>query len=260
VEEHFYLALAVLLPLAARRRVSPRLIIAVLAAVLVAALALRVHGALTGTGDVELQWRSHFRVDSLAAGVLLAALSVHRPALWQRLLGHRWAWIAVTGVGVAVLAVVGKESIPGTTIGFTVAHLTAAAFLLALYEARWVPRARPITVPLAALGRYAYGVYIWHFAAAHVVLGPAYEDGTPLVQALKYGAAIAVGVLATVLVEQPVLRLRDRLLSDRRTEAPRATAVQTVRRPDGCSLSLPRCSASLSAVSSAGVTAAVRLL
>ena len=29
---------------------------------------------------------------------------------------------------------------------------------------------------------------------------------------MKYGAAIAVGVLATVAVEKPVLRLRDRLL------------------------------------------------
>ena len=38
-----------------------------------------------------------------------------------------------------------------------------------------------------------------------------YHQGTPVVQVIKYGSAITVGVLATVLVERPVLRLRDRL-------------------------------------------------
>ena len=68
---------------------------------------------------------------------------------------------------------------------------------------------------MAALGRYSYGIYIWHIAAAHFVLGVlpggGYHQATPVVQVIKYGSAITVGVLATVLVERPVLRLRDRL-------------------------------------------------
>src|SRR3954453_276119 len=75
VEEHFYLVLAVLFPCFARRRGSPRLLVGVLVGVLVAALALRIWGTTLGVSEVRLQWRTHFRVDSLAAGVLLAGLS-----------------------------------------------------------------------------------------------------------------------------------------------------------------------------------------
>ena len=87
VEEHFYLLLAVLFPLFARRRFSPRLLVAVLVGVLVASLALRGIGVATGVSEVQLQWRTHFRMDSLAAGVLLAVLRVHTPAAFDRLAG-----------------------------------------------------------------------------------------------------------------------------------------------------------------------------
>jgi len=78
-----------------------------------------------------------------------------------------------------------------------------------------VPRARWITAPVALLGRYSYGIYIWHVFAAQIALGWVgldWEASTPLAQAVKYGAAIALGVAATLLVERPVLRLRDRLV------------------------------------------------
>src|SRR5215218_7268032 len=79
VEEHFYLALALLFPLFARRKGSPRTLAAILVGVLVAALALRFWGAMDGVSDVRLQWRTHFRVDGIAAGLLLALISVHWP-------------------------------------------------------------------------------------------------------------------------------------------------------------------------------------
>jgi peptidoglycan/LPS O-acetylase OafA/YrhL len=67
---------------------------------------------------------------------------------------------------------------------------------------------------MAMLGRYSYGIYIWHIFAASVALSlfPGREPTGALVQIVEYGAAIAVGVLATVAVEKPVLRLRERLL------------------------------------------------
>ena len=83
---------------------------------------------------------------------------------------------------------------------------------------------------MAALGRYSYGIYIWHLFAAQVALdllpGMAWESTSPAAQAVKYSAAIGIGVLATVLVEKPALRLRERLVparADRRTAAPRVS-------------------------------------
>jgi peptidoglycan/LPS O-acetylase OafA/YrhL len=216
VEEHFYLILAVFFPLFARRRASLRLLVGVLVGVLVASLALRGIGAAAGVSDVRLQWRTHFRMDSLAAGVLLAVLRTHAPATFERLLRRRWMWAGLTAGGVAFIAEVGKDGVLGSTLGYTVAYVTGAAFLLLLHGAAWVPRAGWLSRPLAALGRYSYGIYIWHVFAAQSVLGwlpgLGYDSTTPLAQLVKYGAATAAGVLATVVVERPALRLRDRLL------------------------------------------------
>jgi peptidoglycan/LPS O-acetylase OafA/YrhL len=215
VEEHFYLALAVLYPRFARRRGSPRALVGIVVGILVAALALRIWGSIHGVSDVRLQWRTHFRVDALAMGVLLAVVSVHWPETFDRLLRLRWLWAAVTVLGVDYLVDTGKEGPLGSTVGFTVAYVTAAAFLLLLYRAAWLHRVRLLSGPLAALGRYSYGVYIWHIFAAHTVLdllpGIGWESRSALALAIKYAAAIGVGVLATALVEKPALRLRERL-------------------------------------------------
>lgn len=225
VEEHFYLALAVLFPLFARRRGTPRLLVSVLAGVLVAALVLRIWGAAAGVSEVRLQWRTHFRVDSLTAGVLLAAVSVHWPERFERLRRRRGLLLGVLAAGTAHLALVGKSGPLGTTIGFTVAWCTAAALLLLVYRAAWVPRARWLSVPMAALGRYSYGIYIWHLFAASLALelvpGWTYRSTSAGAEVLEYAAGITVGVLATVAVEKPVLRLRERLLPapDRGTRA-----------------------------------------
>jgi peptidoglycan/LPS O-acetylase OafA/YrhL len=215
VEEHFYLVLATLYPLAARRRWSPKALAGVLIGVLLAALLLRIWGAGHGVSDVRLQWRTHFRVDALAAGVLLAVLSVHWPERFDRLVRLRWLWAAGTALGIAFLVEFGKDGRVGSTVGFTVAYLTAAAFLLLLYRVGWIRRVRWLSAPLAALGRYSYGIYIWHVFAAHVALGLLTGIGMASTRgwqlAVTYGAAISIGVLATVLVEKPVLRLRDRI-------------------------------------------------
>src|SRR4051794_4803347 len=215
VEEHFYLVLAVLFPLFVRRPGSLKLLARILLGVLVAALAFRLTGSLAGVSDTRLQWRTHFRVDSLAAGVLLAVVSVRWPQRFEALLRLRRLWLGVLVLGVVFLATVGKSGPVGSTLGFTVAYLTAAAVLLLLYQATWVPRLRWATAPVAALGRYSYGIYIWHVFAAQVALGRVdldYDASTPGALAVKYGVAIAVGMAATALVERTVLALRDRIV------------------------------------------------
>jgi peptidoglycan/LPS O-acetylase OafA/YrhL len=155
-------------------------------------------------------------MDALAAGVLLAVVQVHAPSAFDRLLRWRWLWAAATAGGVCVLAHVGNTGPVGATLGYTVAYLTGAAFLLLLHGAAWVPRAGVLTRPLAALGRYSYGIYIWHLFAAELALrwlpGLAPDSSSPLAQLVKYAAAILAGVVVTRLLERPALRLRERLV------------------------------------------------
>jgi peptidoglycan/LPS O-acetylase OafA/YrhL len=229
VEEHFYLGLAVLFPLFARRGGSVKVLVAALVGVLVTAVALRYAGAASGVSETRLQWRTHFRMDSLAAGLLLAVVRVHAPTAFARLARQRLLWAVLLAEGVRLLVGMGKDDALGSVLGFTVAYATAAAFLLLLYDAAWVTRLRWLTSPVAALGRYSYGIYIWHIFAAQLALGRLgmeYSTGTPLAQAVKYGAAITAGITATVLLERPALRLRDRLVPSARPAEPAPESVE----------------------------------
>ena len=238
VEEHFYLALALLVPLFARRRGSPRLLGGILVAILAGALALRFWAALHGVGDVEIQWRTHFRADSLAAGVLLALVSVQWPERFEALRRQRLQLTAVLALGVAWLVDVDRESFAGSTAGYTIAYVTGAALLLLVYGAEWVPRARLISEPVAFLGRYSYGIYIWHVFAAEVamdLLGQPLGSTEPWAVVVRYGVSFAVGFVATAVVEKPILRLRDRWLPAR--ERPRPEARPEPARGEGVGVS-----------------------
>ena len=215
VEEHFYLALAVLFPLLARRRVNPRVLVGLLVGVLLAALLFRVGGVLVGETAVRLQWRTWFRMDALAAGVLLATVSVYWPGAFDRMSRWRWLWAGLTVLGGWWLVAIGKDGVLGETLGYTVSYLTATAFLLTLHGASWVPRTRWLAQGVAAMGRYSYGIYIWHVLAAQLLTGwlpgMGYRTPTPAAQLAKYAAAITLGIVMTLIVERPMLRLRDRL-------------------------------------------------
>ena len=215
VEEQFYLVVALLLPLAARRRVRPRTVAAVLTTALVVALALRIAATARGWDPVDVQWQLQFRADSLAAGMLLAWLRVHRREAFDALHRRRRSLLAVLAGGTAWLALVDKETPLGTSLGYTVAWVWAATVLLLVLDARWVPRAGWVSRPMAALGRNSYGIYVWHVLAAQLAveaLGRDYADGGGVNLLVKYAAAVVVGVGATQLVERPSLWLRDRLV------------------------------------------------
>jgi peptidoglycan/LPS O-acetylase OafA/YrhL len=234
VEEHFYLALALLFPVFARRKGSPRALATILVGLLVAALALRCWGAFHGVSEVRLQWRTHYRIDGLSAGVLLALVGVHWPERFEQLRRQRALLTGVLALGVLWLVEIGKDGVLGSTLGYTVAYLTGAALLLLVYKARWVERARWATAPVAFLGRYSYGIYIWHIFAAGIAMklaGWTPHAPEPAAVLVRYAVAITVGALATAVVEKPVLRLRDRILParDGRRGSP-APAVRTAPR------------------------------
>ncbi|WP_375422240.1 acyltransferase family protein [uncultured Sphingomonas sp.] len=203
VEEHFYLGAALLIP-AMYRHGGYRCVERGLLAVMVACLLLRLVAVAAGVPLLHLQWQTQYRLDAPAFGVLLASLSLHRPAAFAALGHARRQWLALTLVGTIALAI-GGDGAFRHGIGFTIAYLAAGAFLIATIGCRVPPALSWTGGRLAALGLIAYPVYICHASIGAVA------RSLISVPSLAFAGAIAlsigVGVMLHILVERPAMRL-----------------------------------------------------
>jgi peptidoglycan/LPS O-acetylase OafA/YrhL len=108
-------------------------------------------------------------------------------------------------------------------IGFTSLYLGAAAMLLA-----WLPApepAHPIARGLAYIGSHSYSMYLWHVPFNHVLF-PQLSGNWGLYALAYLCGSVVIGIGMAVLIEFPVVRLRDRYWPDVvRPAMPRAAAV-----------------------------------
>jgi peptidoglycan/LPS O-acetylase OafA/YrhL len=214
VEVSFYVALPILALLARRIPVGAR--VAVIAALAVLSWAwgwVPLFSAHSGAGN-PLNWPPAF-FSWFAAGMLLAEW-VHSPiGLPHRLARRRvlMAVIAVLAFVVAASPLAGPEGlIPGTATQFAVktsmGSLVAFALVAPLVLDRVDTPHRVLgNVGMVTLGRWSYGLFIWHLAALAMVfpvIGTFPFTGdmpTVLILTLIFGFAIAA--VSYALVEAP---------------------------------------------------------
>lgn len=215
VEEHFYLAFAVLVPLWASCGANIRLASIAVGFAIVSPLLFRIVATTQGVDAVLLQTQTHYRLDALACGVGLALLAVYRPGVIEAIQRQRIALLTGLFAGIIFLSTVSKTSALGTSLGFTVSYVTGAILLLLIWRSGIEHMAPKLIQPVALLGVFSYGIYIWHVPAGRAIeaVARAVGPGWPpiLTVALSYISAIALGFLATKLIERPFLNLRDRL-------------------------------------------------
>jgi peptidoglycan/LPS O-acetylase OafA/YrhL len=213
VEVSFYLALPILALLARRIPVGAR----VPAIVGLAALSWAwgwVPVAQAGPGINPLNWPPAF-FSWFAAGMLLAELVHCRVGLPHRLARRRvpMAVAALAAYLVAASPLAGPEGlIPGTATQFAVktamGSLVAFALVAPLVLDRVdTPHRMLGSTVMVTLGRWSYGLFIWHLAALAMVfpvIGTFPFTGrmpTVLVLTLIFGFAIAA--VSYALVESP---------------------------------------------------------
>jgi peptidoglycan/LPS O-acetylase OafA/YrhL len=248
VEEHFYLALPLLLSVYFARGerhvpLSGIRLVALPVGVLGVGLALR--GLTFVAADHErspfaLVFPSHLRFDSLFTGVFLAYLVTFRPDLVGRLRASRFALL---------VAAIGLSLVPGAfpsdgqlflypfgqttlTLGFGAAVLYAHLVSTTPARASRVPKSlawlgHAVAVVLARIGVFSYSIYVWHGfwckpianrLTALLGLRPA-QPGIGFFYELVYWTVpIVVGAVAFHLVETPFLRLRERLVPKEKGE------------------------------------------
>jgi len=229
VEEHFYLALPLVLLVLSRP--GPNGIPFARLPLLVGCVCLGVLGLrVWQAGQIPYTNRAclfptHLRIDALFFGVALAYFWHFYPLRFRAILRPWRHWLLVAGTLLFLPAFVFPvESTPFLyTGGLTLFSLGGGALLVGLLLSS-VP-VNAVTRFLAFLGARSYSVYLWHLPV--IVWGvPALEKFVGV--RLPFGARAAVyvagsfafGVLMAKLVENPALALRDRLFPARGTEPP----------------------------------------
>jgi peptidoglycan/LPS O-acetylase OafA/YrhL len=213
VEVSFYLALPILALLA--RRIQVRARVPVIAALGALSWAWGwVPLAHAGSGINPLDWPPAF-FSWFAAGMLLAEWAYSPIGLAHRLARRRvlMAVIAVAAFLVAASPLAGPEGlIPGTATQFAVktamGSLVAFALVAPLVLDRLdTPHRLLGSTGMVTLGRWSYGLFVWHLAALAMVfpvIGTFPFTGrmpTVLVLTLIFGFAIAA--VSYGLVESP---------------------------------------------------------
>jgi peptidoglycan/LPS O-acetylase OafA/YrhL len=216
VEVSFYLVLPLLALFA--RRLPVRARIPVIAAVAVASwgwgylMAAVPYDAPVGVNP--LNWPPAFS-SWFAAGMLLAEWTVSSPGLAHRLARRRWlmAAVAVVAYLVAASPLAGPEGlIPGTASQFAVKTAMGAVLAGVLIAPLVLDRPdtahRMLGSPvMVTLGRWSYGLFVWHLAALAMVfpvIGEfAFNGHLPVVLALTLIFGFAIAAVSYALVESP---------------------------------------------------------
>lgn len=219
VEEHFYLLLPALLLLFARWKLRANAILAMLGLICLAVLIGRSIVVANGGLDAAF-FQTQYRIDSLLAGVMLAAVYWMKPDLYRRLAQKKGMLLAIVGFLVAWLAFATRHDSLDESIGYTIQSAGYVALIVLMLEhtgamARvWLFRA------IAWVGVYSYGIYLWHsiaFAPADILIAKTSALGLPalviwaLALAFQIAIAISAGYITTRLIEFPFLLLRNAL-------------------------------------------------
>lgn len=221
VEEHFYLLLvfAALIMIGSERRFTFRAFTRICLVLFVAFLGLRIVTSLGSEFTMYGQFfPTHLRMDSLLAGVLLAAWHRYRPddfiAFFRRRRSLLYACMMLMLLPI-LLSPFG--SFVMVTFGLTGAYIAGAIAVGLAVTAIPMDEEHPVhrwlVVPTAWIGGISYTTYLWHLLVLLIVemlTSRAHMHGTFVEFVLFAVGSILVGFLTSKVTERPFLRLRER--------------------------------------------------
>ncbi|MBN9634180.1 MAG: acyltransferase, partial [Actinobacteria bacterium] len=239
VEVSFYLVLPLLALLARRLPVDWRVsAIAVLAVASFAWPALPWHLPF---GVNQMNWLPAL-FSWFAAGMLLAELTVMPVGRMHRLARRRWVMATIAGVAFVIAATPLAGNIglaPGTVsqvvVKTAMGAVVAGALLAPLVlDAPGTPHRILGSTAMVTLGRWSYGLFIWHLAALAMVfpvIGEFPFNGhMPIVLILTWIFGFAIAAVSYGLIESPC-RVLLRRWESRHAPSLRDSAITDVPEP-----------------------------
>lgn len=199
VEEHFYIALPLLLLLLLKlKRFTFGAILGIWSALAIACLLLRVE-YLNRTE--LLPYPTHLRIDELFAGVVLGYLYHFNRETFERL---SRAWMLPAGI----VFLVPIFTVPQYTAWKISLSMMSVMMGFALIVWWAVPRTVRGTKQLAEIGKYSYSIYLWQMP-----ISLCWHPNRPtwLGFAGYILTSVSIGIAMSLIIEQPALALRDRL-------------------------------------------------
>jgi peptidoglycan/LPS O-acetylase OafA/YrhL len=233
VEEHFYLVLPIFLLIVMKLRAKKQdpfaPIPGVFLIIAIASLSLRMLAKPSSYKDYYCYLLpTHLRMDSLFCGVMLAYFFHFKPRSLARI--ARWPLLVAGIMLLAPVYYLQLEYWHMYTWGLTCTFLGFACILTWAIHLPF-QGGHLLSLPvelLARIGFYSYSIYLWHWNLIYYLLPyvrtRCMTTGSPMVwtPALEsrqwlfcVGLSIVVGIAMAMIVEQPVLRLRDRWFPSR---------------------------------------------
>jgi peptidoglycan/LPS O-acetylase OafA/YrhL len=226
VEEHFYLVFPCLAWWLTRRPSTGKFI-GVCLAVLIGGMTLRwsiwthwlapvIHQDAYNARFLEgIYYPTWSRLDGLLAGVMLATIKIYRQALWARLQTHANG-LMLLGLFIVACAIAlfrDRAGLLSTVIGYPLLSSGLAFVVMAGSSTQsWLGK---LKIPGAGwLALTSYSLYLSHKAVLHLadnLLGAQLAGHTALAFFVYALAVLMVGGILYYAVEQPFLKLRERL-------------------------------------------------
>jgi peptidoglycan/LPS O-acetylase OafA/YrhL len=229
VEEHFYIALPLLMILMLRFRrgmADPfRSIVAVFVVVSIIALAFRLY-QLSGGVTPENHWKTreetHCRADGLMFGVLLCYFATYHNAGMKLFLSTARAWQVTLAFALVTIPLCFNilASYFSNTIGYTMIYVGCGLFIVQIQRWSSPLKTRLLSAlnPISRIGVYSYSIYLWHQPVQHVMFWAVQRLSLSPGLSAVIGVAgyifgsVALGAAMSKLVELPILRLREKWL------------------------------------------------
>jgi peptidoglycan/LPS O-acetylase OafA/YrhL len=214
IEEQYYLVWPTVV-----RLVSPRALLRLCIALIASALALRIAWMSVGWGWEGAYRFTLGRVDAFGVGGLIAVLAAGSQS-WRSVERGARIGLAATGTVLALMFLAVSPFYPSQWMVVTFGHsLLAVAFgcVIVISLGNKAPEFLQHS-GLRALGKYSYGIYVWHWPIQRLLL-VAYGRMSPTdrlegtVQALAFvtigiTGSILCGWISYRLIESPFLRLK----------------------------------------------------
>lgn len=216
VEEHFYLALALFSFIAYKTRTLDRkkMVISVLISMIVLSFCMRFYVSYPHRNEPFFSFMAtHLRSDGILIGVLIGYL-YHFTSFFSFFKKWRWGFLALSAVLMAPGFIYEGGSYAMNTVGLSTVNLGFGLLtLFSLTEFRLSApflktSFQPVIWLLTLIGRHSYSIYLWHIACRNF-MNDHLNYGTSLNSLLFFILSISVGVILSLIIERPFLKIRD---------------------------------------------------